>query len=87
MLRHHSRLSAVEKWETRSVFQGGCIAVFSTAAGGGELRRRAIVQRRVRTLVVVVAPPEIQLPPGVGQVEEHFHVQAFVRSLPLKLSM
>jgi hypothetical protein len=37
----------VGKWETRSVFQGGIIAVFSTAAGGGELRRGEVVERRV----------------------------------------
>jgi hypothetical protein len=32
-------------WETRSVFQGGFIAVISTAAYGCKLRRRAIGQR------------------------------------------
>ena len=29
-------------------------------------------------VVVVIAPPEVQLPSSVGQVEEHLHVQAFV---------
>jgi len=71
-------------WETRSVFQGGSIAVFSTAAGGCKLRRCTVVQSRVGALVVVVAPPEMQLPPGVGQVEEHLHVQALVAELAVE---
>jgi len=29
---------------------------------GSELRRRAVVQRRVRTLMIVVAPPETSIP-------------------------
>ena len=45
LFQDRSRRSAVEKWETRRVFQGGLIAVFSTAADGGELRRSAVVQR------------------------------------------
>ena len=42
-----SRRRAGGKWETRSVFQGGFTAVFSTAARGGELCRGSVGQRRV----------------------------------------
>lgn len=50
----------------------------ATAAEGSELRRGPVVQRRVRAVVVVIAAPEIQLAPCIGQVEEHLHVQALV---------
>ncbi len=62
-----SRRRAVGKWETRSVFQGSLIADFSTAASSSELRRRAIVQGRVRSVVVVVSSPEVQLAASVDQ--------------------
>jgi hypothetical protein len=34
--------------------------------------------------MVVVAPPEIQFPPRIGQVEEHLHVQALVAQLAIE---
>jgi hypothetical protein len=74
----------VGKWETRSVFQGGFIAVFSTAAAGGELRRGAIGQRQTQAVMVVVAAPEMQLPPSVGQSKEDLHVQALVAQLAVE---
>ena len=35
-------------------------------------------------MVVVVAPPQIQLPTCIGQVEEHLHVQALVAQLAVE---
>ncbi len=34
--------------------------------------------------MIVVAPPEMQLPASVGQGEEHFHVQTFVSQLAVE---
>jgi Domain of unknown function (DUF4136) len=53
----------VGKWETRSVFQGGFTAVFSSAASSGELCRASVIQRGVRTVMVVIPPPKMQLTP------------------------
>jgi len=44
----------------------------------GEFIRRSIRQRAVRTLLVVVASPLVEFSPCVGQVQENFHVQAFI---------
>ena len=57
---------------------------FGGSAGRGELGRCALVERRVRSMVVVVAPPEVQLPACIGQVEEHLYVQAFVAQSPVE---
>jgi hypothetical protein len=65
-------------WETRSVCQGGFIVNISTAAYGCELSWRVICRRRVRLVVIVVVEPDSQLAPGIGQAEEHLHVQALV---------
>ena len=35
-------------------------------------------------MMVVVAPPEVQLPTSVGQVEEHLDVQALVAQLAVE---
>jgi hypothetical protein len=53
----------------------------------GKFSRRAICQCRVRSVVVVVVQPESQLLPGIGQAEEHLHIQDSSHNLPLKLSM
>jgi len=58
--------------------------VVDGSAGRGELGRCAVVERRVRSMVVVVAPPEVQLPACIGQVEEHLYVQAFVAQSPVE---
>ena len=70
----------MEKWETRSVFQGSLIAVFSTAASSSELRWGAIVQSRVRTVVVVVSSPEVQLAASVDQVARVLRTSLRVRN-------
>ena len=73
-----SRRSAGEMWETCSVFQGGFIAVISTAASGREFGWGSISQRRMRPMMVVIMSPQRQLAPRVCQSEEYFHVQALV---------
>lgn len=45
--------AVVGKWETRSAFQVGFIAVFSTPVGGDELSRGAVSKRRMRAVMVV----------------------------------
>jgi hypothetical protein len=74
-------------WETRSVFQGGFTAVFSTAASSGELCRRSVIQRGVRTVMIVIPPPKMQLTPSVGQGEEDLHVQTLVTQLAVEAHM
>src|ERR1700722_8713412 len=80
----YRRRRAEVKGETRSVFQGGLIAVFSSAACGCELRRSTIGQRRVRPVLVVVPSPQMQLSSGIGEGEEHLHVQALVAQLAVE---
>src|SRR5450756_777930 len=75
---------AVGKWETRSVFQGGFTAIFSTVADCGKLGRGSVGERRVRAVMIVIAPPQVQLPASVGQGEEHFHVQVLVPQLAVE---
>jgi hypothetical protein len=65
-------------WETRSVSQGVFIVVISSAAYGCELSWRAVCKRRVRPALVIVVDPEFQLPSGIGQAEQHLHVQALI---------
>ena len=77
----------VVRWES------GKRAAFSKAASppsfpplhrGGKLCRGSIGQRRVRAVVVVVPPPQMQLPAGVGQGEEDLHVQTLVAQLAVE---
>jgi hypothetical protein len=65
-------VEAVGKWETRSVFQGGSAAVFSTVPARRlcELLRSAIAQRRVRPALVVVLAPRFDRPSRFGQTAE-----------------
>ena len=65
-------------WETQSVFQDGFIAVISTATHRCEFSRRMILQRRMRTVVVVVMMPELELAPGVGERKENLHIQGLI---------
>lgn len=72
------RSSAGEMWETRSVFQGGSIAVIPTAGYGCELCRRAVGQRRMRAMMVVIMQPDRQLAASISEAKEHLHVQALI---------
>jgi hypothetical protein len=84
VLRENLTAAVEGKWETRSVFQGGSIAVFFSAAYVGELVRRPIGQCRVRTVVVVVLAPQGQLVTSISQGEEDFHVQALIAQLAVE---
>src|SRR6266481_1092273 len=73
-------VEAVGKWETRSVFQGGLAAVFSTVPGRGfcKLFRCTIAERRVRTALVVVLTPCFDRLPGLRQAAEPVFIEALV---------
>jgi hypothetical protein len=43
-----------------------------------EFCRRPIVKRAVWPVVIVIVTPAFDLLPRIGEIEEHFHVQAFV---------
>jgi hypothetical protein len=79
-----SRSRAQGKWETHSVFQGGLIAVFSSAPPAGKLCRGPIRKRRVRTLMVVIMAPQGQFAACIGEGEEDFHVQALIAQLAVE---
>jgi hypothetical protein len=53
-------------WKMRSIFQGGFIAVISTAAHPGELIWRPVGQCRVWPEVFVVVEPDSQLAAWIG---------------------
>lgn len=57
---------------------------FLYATGRRRLRWCAIAQGRVRSMVVVVLQPALELPPGIGQRKKDLHVQALVPQLAVK---
>src|SRR5215469_11823857 len=63
----------VGKWETRSVFQGGEAAVFSTSRIPRELLGRPITQAAVRPLLIVLSPPSRDFPARLKQIPEPAH--------------
>ena len=69
---------AVGKWETRRVFQGHAVTVFSTAffARQTKLFRCLISKAAVRTNSVVVNAPDLDMAPGVGDRDEPVFIQA-----------
>lgn len=87
------RRRAVGKWETRRIFQGGLIAVFSAAADGSKLCRGSVGKRRVWAVVVVIALPEIELPSRIGylpgdmtrtqMLEVNTHNQRLLEQIPV----
>ena len=81
--------AVVGKWETRSAFQVGFIAVFSTPVGGDELSRGAVSKRRMWAVMVVAGPPEREreLPSRIGQVEEDQHWADTLPGTPLCASV
>ena len=84
MQRKRSRSRAEGEWETRSVFQGGLIADFSSAADGCVFVRRPVRECRVRPVIVLVMAPQGQLAASIGQGEEDFDVQAFIAQLAVE---
>ena len=49
-----------------------------------QIRWRSIGKCRVWPVVVVVVQPDSQLAAGIGETEEHLHVQALVTQLPVE---
>ena len=74
---------AVGKWETRRVFQGHEVTVFSTAffARQTKLFRWPITETTVWTNRVVVDAPDLDVMPGVGNRDEPVFVQAGIPKL------
>jgi len=79
---------AVGKWETRSVFQGGEAAVFSTAFFPAhfarELLRRPVPQTAVWPLSIVFGSPIRDLPPRFEQIPKPAYTQTFVPQLAVE---
>src|SRR2546427_5641743 len=69
---------AVGKWETRRVFQGHEVTVFSTAfrARQTELLRCSISETAVRANRVVVNTPDLDVASGIGDRDEPVFIQA-----------